>query len=151
MGNIQIREKTFCGIYTCRLQLVVIRIFYFARVGWGSWRRTLIRGTYFCRIYTCRLIQVAMKLYKITGFTIFVKVGWRIGVKFWTFAGTGWPNQLSANKGEGRPNFGHFVIKKTLWPLFMDGVQVHQGYSHFEEAVYFLQFRSQKFLTLILR
>ena len=27
---------------------------------------------------------------------------------------------------------------KTLWPLFMDGVQLPQGYSHFEEAVYFL-------------
>ena len=28
--------------------------------------------------------------------------------------------------------------KKSLWPLFMDGVQLPQGYSHFEEAVYFL-------------
>ena len=28
--------------------------------------------------------------------------------------------------------------KQTLWPLFMDGVQLPQGYSHFEEAVYFL-------------
>ena len=27
--------------------------------------------------------------------------------------------------------------KKTLWPLFMDGVQLPRGYSHFEEAVYF--------------
>ena len=25
--------------------------------------------------------------------------------------------------------------KKTLWPLFMDGVQLPQGWSHFEEAV----------------
>ena len=40
--------------------------------------------------------------------------------------------------------------KKTLWPLFMDGVQLPQGYSHFEEAVYFLPFSSQKFLELIL-
>ena len=39
---------------------------------------------------------------------------------------------------------------KTLWPLFMDGVQLPQGYSHFEEAVYFLPFSSQKFLVLIL-
>ena len=31
-----------------------------------------------------------------------------------------------------------FFKKKTLWPLFMDGVQLPQGYSHFEEAVYFL-------------
>ena len=42
-------------------------------------------------------------------------------------------------------------FKKTLWPLFfMDGVQLPQGYSHFEEAVYFLPFSSQKFLVLIL-
>ena len=39
---------------------------------------------------------------------------------------------------------------KTLWPLFMDGVQLPQGYSHFEEVVYFLPFSSQKFLVLIL-
>ena len=26
--------------------------------------------------------------------------------------------------------------KQTLWPLFMDGVQLPQDYSHFEEAVY---------------
>ena len=38
----------------------------------------------------------------------------------------------------------------TSWPLFMDGVQLPQGYSHFEEAVYFLPFSSQKFLVLIL-
>ena len=29
-----------------------------------------------------------------------------------------------------------FKSYKTLWPLFMDGVQLPQGYSHFEEAVY---------------
>ena len=29
----------------------------------------------------------------------------------------------------------------------MDGVQLPQGYSHFEEAVYFLPFSSQKFLV----
>ena len=40
--------------------------------------------------------------------------------------------------------------KKTLWPLFMDGVQLPQGLSHFEEAVYFLPLSSQKFLVLIL-
>ena len=38
--------------------------------------------------------------------------------------------------------------KKTLWPLFMDGVQLPQGLSHFEEAVYFLPLSSQKFLVL---
>ena len=32
----------------------------------------------------------------------------------------------------------------------MDGVQLPEGYSHFEEAVYFLPFSSQTFLVLIL-
>ena len=32
----------------------------------------------------------------------------------------------------------------------MDGVQLPQGYSHFEEAVHFLPFISQKFLVLVL-
>ena len=32
----------------------------------------------------------------------------------------------------------------------MDGVQLSQGYSHFEEAVYFLPVSSQKVLVLIL-
>ena len=32
----------------------------------------------------------------------------------------------------------------------MDGVQLSHGYSHFEEALYFLPFSSQKFLVLIL-
>ena len=40
--------------------------------------------------------------------------------------------------------------KKTLWPLLMDGVQLPQGWSHFEEAVSFLPLSSQKFLVLIL-
>ena len=40
--------------------------------------------------------------------------------------------------------------KQTLWLLFMDGVQLSQGYSHFEEAVYFSPFSSLKFLVLIL-
>ena len=39
--------------------------------------------------------------------------------------------------------------KKTLWPLFMDGVQLPQGWSHFKEAVYFLPLSFQK-LVLIL-
>ena len=43
-----------------------------------------------------------------------------------------------------------FLKKKTLWPLFMDGVQLPQGYSHFEVAVYFLPLSSQKYLVLIL-
>ena len=41
------------------------------------------------------------------------------------------------------------TLKKTLWPLFMDGVQHPQGYSHLEEAVDFLPFSFQKFLVLI--
>ena len=32
----------------------------------------------------------------------------------------------------------------------MDGVQLPQGYSHFEETVYFLPFSSQRFLVHIL-
>ena len=32
----------------------------------------------------------------------------------------------------------------------MDGVQLPQGHSHFEEAVYFLSLGSQKFLVLTL-
>ena len=32
----------------------------------------------------------------------------------------------------------------------MDGAQLPQSYSHFEEAVYFLPLSSQKFLVLIL-
>ena len=32
-------------------------------------------------------------------------------------------------------------------PFFMDEVQVPRGYSHFEEAVYFLPFCSQNFLV----
>ena len=35
-------------------------------------------------------------------------------------------------------------------PFFMNGVELPQDYSHFDEAVYFLPFSSQKFLVLIL-
>ena len=38
-------------------------------------------------------------------------------------------------------------IKKPLQSLFMDGVQLPQGQSHFKEAVYFLPLSSQKFLV----
>ena len=34
--------------------------------------------------------------------------------------------------------------------LFMDGVQLPQGLSHYEEAVYFLPLSSWKFLVLLL-
>ena len=40
--------------------------------------------------------------------------------------------------------------KKTLWPLFIYGVQLLQDYSHFEEEVYFKTLGSQKFVVLIL-
>ena len=40
--------------------------------------------------------------------------------------------------------------KKPLRTLFMDGVKVSKGYSHFEEAVYFLPFSPQTFLVLTL-
>ena len=40
--------------------------------------------------------------------------------------------------------------KKTLWLLFMYGVQLPQGYSHFKEAVYFSPLSCKKFLVLIL-
>ena len=43
-----------------------------------------------------------------------------------------------------------YWLKKTIWPLFMDGVQLPQGYSHFQGAVYFLPLSSKKFLVLIL-
>ena len=45
---------------------------------------------------------------------------------------------------------GAAMIKKTLWSFFMDGVQLPQGWSHFEEAVYFLSLSSQRILLLIL-
>ena len=45
--------------------------------------------------------------------------------------------------------FGEYLFL-TLWPLFIDGVQLPPGYSHFEEAGYFLPLGSQKFLVLIL-
>ena len=41
-------------------------------------------------------------------------------------------------------------LKKTLWSLFMDEFQLSEGYSHFEEADYFLPLSSQIYLVLIL-
>ena len=40
--------------------------------------------------------------------------------------------------------------KKTLWPLFTDGVQLLKDWSHIEEAVFFIKLSPQKFLVLIL-
>ena len=57
---------------------------------------------------------------------------------------------LQKDKTRGNIPSNYRPIKKTLWPLFMDGVQLSQGYSHIEEAVYFLPFSSQIFLVLIL-
>ena len=40
----------------------------------------------------------------------------------------------------------HDIVKNltlTLWPLFMDGVQLSQSYSHYEETVYFLPLLSK--------
>ena len=51
---------------------------------------------------------------------------------------------------EHSPQITKTLLKKTLWPLFMNGVQLPQGHSHFEEAVYFIPLSSQKFLELIL-
>ena len=44
-------------------------------------------------------------------------------------------------------NFSKFLktkkkLKKTLLHLFMDGVQLRQGQSHFEEAVYYLPLKT---------
>ena len=48
-------------------------------------------------------------------------------------------------------NFSKGLKKlKTLWPLFMDRVQLPQCKSHFKEAVYFLPLSPLKFLVLIL-
>ena len=47
-------------------------------------------------------------------------------------------------------SFFFFFKKKTLWDLFIDEVQLSQGYSHFVEAVYSLPLSSQIFLVLIL-
>ena len=49
-----------------------------------------------------------------------------------------------------KTNPEHSTLKKNFMaPFFMDGVQLPQGYSHFDDAVYFLSFSSQKFLVLI--
>ena len=46
--------------------------------------------------------------------------------------------------------FSHEKGNNTLWPLFMDGVQLPQGCgATYEEGVYFLSLRSEKFLVLI--
>ena len=39
----------------------------------------------------------------------------------------------------------HFTLRNSLWPLFMDEVQLPQGQSRFKEVVYFLPLSSQIF------
>ena len=56
---------------------------------------------------------------------------WRVTTKYYY---THFSNFFSHNTFSG----SFFLKKKTLWPLFVDGVQLPQGYSHFEEAIYFL-------------
>ena len=41
------------------------------------------------------------------------------------------------------------ITTTTSWPLFVGGIQLPEGCSHFEEAVYFLPFSSQTILVLI--
>ena len=48
------------------------------------------------------------------------------------------------------PSFPELLFLKILWLLFMDGVQLPQGLSYFEEALKFLLLSSQKYLVLIL-
>ena len=76
--------NVFCGIYPCRLQQVVKKLYkitgftIFQGLGGGLVGNIQIRGTFFLafiRIYPCRLQQVVMKLYKITGFTILQELG----------------------------------------------------------------------------
>ena len=43
-----------------------------------------------------------------------------------------------------------FKILPTLWPLHMDGIELPQGHSHFEETIYFMPLSSQKFLLRVL-
>ena len=43
-----------------------------------------------------------------------------------------------------------YLKKNFMAPFYGWGVELPQGYSHFEEAIYFLPFSSQKFLVLIL-
>ena len=42
-----------------------------------------------------------------------------------------------------------FLLAKLYCPFFMDGVQLPQGYSHFEEAVYFLPFFLRKWVKAL--
>ena len=69
---------------------------------------------------------------------------------------TGWGITDEHNPSEGqwaeheRMHINVLYLKKTLWPLFMDGVQLPQGYSHFKGAVYFLPPSSKKIMVLIL-
>ena len=49
--------------------------------------------------------------------------------------------QRTENPWKGHKKTFFLKKKQTLWPLFMDGVRLPQGYCHLEEAVYFLPFK----------
>ena len=60
-------------------------------------------------------------------------------------------NYVSIFKKKKSYKISGIPVNKNLYdPFFMDRVQLPQGYSHFEEVVYFLPLRSQKFMVLIL-
>ena len=69
-----------------------------------------------------------------------------------------WDGQASpkaiSKKNQNLAYLWIYSLKKTLtlllWPVFMDGLQLPQGESRLEEAVYFLPLSSQIFLVLIL-
>ena len=61
--------------------------------------------------------------------------------------------QLTQTLLYGNQNYHPSInLKQKLYDsFFMDGVELPQGYSNFEEAVYLLPLSPQKFLVLILR
>ena len=57
--------------------------------------------------------------------------------------------KLHQHKIRSKTGISSEIRKKKLYGLFfMDGVQLPQGLSHIEEAVYFLPLSPQKFLVL---
>ena len=83
-------------------------IYYFARAGWWG---TIKSAEHFLWHLYVQNTTGRMKLYKFTGFTIFVRVKWGSWSKVLNVHRKGdYQNRTTANKGEGDPNFGHFVI-----------------------------------------
>ena len=63
----------------------------------------------------------------------------KYGTFTWSFEKVGTSSSKNLQDTHHTASFvSFFKTLKTLWPLFMDEVQLPQGYSHFEEAVYFL-------------